>query len=47
MLVNEYNTVDDNTLAKLPSNELTLQGPATIKTYALEQNYPNPFSAEG
>ncbi len=44
MLVNEYNTVDDNTLAKLSPNELTLQAPESIKTYALVQNYPNPFN---
>jgi hypothetical protein len=43
-LVNEYGTIDDNTLAKMAKDELTLQSPEIITEYALEQNYPNPFN---
>ena len=44
MFVNEYNTVNDNVLSKLATEELTLKEEGVIKTYSLEQNYPNPFN---
>jgi len=42
--VNEYGTMDDNTLAKIAKDDITLQSPEIITEYALEQNYPNPFN---
>ncbi len=44
IFVNEYNTVNNNALSKLATEELTLKEEGVIKTYALEQNYPNPFN---
>jgi hypothetical protein len=43
-LVNEYGTIDDNTLARMAKDDITLQSPEVITEYALEQNYPNPFN---
>lgn len=44
MLVNEYNTVNENILSKLSAENLTLQEKGIVTTYAIEQNYPNPFN---
>jgi hypothetical protein len=43
-LMNEYGTIDNNTIAKLAVNEIVLQSPDIVTSYALEQNYPNPFN---
>ena len=44
MFVNEYNTVNEETLSKLVAKEITLQEKGTVTTYDLAQNYPNPFN---
>ena len=44
ILVNEYNTVNENILAKSTVEDLKLKKAGLITTYALEQNYPNPFN---
>ncbi len=45
VLVNEYGTVDNNVLSKLPAEKIALNSsPDIITEYALEQNYPNPFN---
>ncbi len=43
-LMNEYGTINTNTLAKLSANEIVLQSPDIVTAYTLEQNYPNPFN---
>ena len=42
--VNEYGTLNTNTLAKLSTNEIVLQSPDIVTSYALEQNFPDPFN---
>gem|GEM_PF-4238820 len=36
-----------NAIQKSGAKQISYEGGNVIKTYALAQNYPNPFSAEG